>query len=697
MPPARSLDFALIGLANNAGYFSKTATETQAMLNAILGAAADALGRPELLNAPIAVTGFSLGGWVSTDLLNKIPERVLTAIPQHGGDRFNAPNPALARKVPLLYIPGSSDPLSATNGEISAANFVTYRGPAVPNGLAAFAVDWRTPHEPFNNQAWAMAWTWIAEIAALRYPPGQLPSTMPGNPLQLLDLTESSGWLGQRAYVTSTTGADRSSFVSIAPYASYAGNKADASWLPNEAVARAYRAFNSFDGLSRTEIPLQGPLSITGDAAPSSVIESDQVNLTQLTVWPLGSTITLQLSPRGFDAARAIVAVDFYDGATHLGTLTSPGAGGWNMTRVLNTRGIRSFTVVATDSAGSKSAAFRAVVVAAPYAIPERPLFQFDFNESGDQAFATGAKPVTATFVNSAGAPGDLHGEGGGGVSGKLHDRAFDNRASTGMGNAGTGGGLVVGDITSVDGLTSFTLQGWFKTDVAINGAGRVFEKNFGAGSSGFLLRAGTSPGQLVLQVNSRAVGSASAYGATGRWTFFAVTYDALKTSDNVRFFVGSDTTPVGSAGTYTLNGGSVIANTVIPNQIPLVVGNNSGTAGFANDRPFDGLLDNLRVFGAASGGRGILGLDALEQIRLCDLKGDELPAPGLSLAGIAPELGFRSGVGKAYQLQRSLTLEPGSWTAVSPVWEGAGGGLTIGDRAPVTSDRLFYRLLVSP
>lgn len=697
---ARSLDFALISAAGStAGYFTKPEDETRRMLDAILGGAADALGRPELVNAPIAVTGFSLGGWTSTDLRNKIPDRVITAIPQHGGRVLDTPDRAAARKVPLLYIPGSADTNPATNGQISAANFVTYRGSSEPNGLAAFAVDWLTPHEPFLNQSWALAWTWIAEIVALRYPPGELPSLEPGNPLRLLDLAEADGWLGQRAYVTSTTGADRSPFVPIAPRASYTGDKTTASWLPNETVARAYRALNSYDGDARTVIPRQGPLTIVGDAAPGAVVESDQIDLPQLTVWPVGSTITLRLDPREFDDVRPIVSVEFHDGATHLGTLTAQGPDGWSVTRQLTTRGIRSFTVVATDSAGNKSSAFRAVVVAAPHAIPERPLLQFEFNETGAQAVATGAKPVTATFVNAAGAPADLHGEAGGGVSGRAHDRAFDNRASTGMGSAGVGGGLPVGNIRALDGLTSFTLQGWFKTDVAINGAARIFEKNFGSGVTGILLRTGTSPGQLALQVNNRAVASAASYGATGQWVFFAVTYDALKSTNNVGFFVGSASAPVASAGVYTLDGGSVVSNTVRPNAIPLVIGNNSGTAGFANDRPFDGLLDNLRIFGAASGSRGLLTLEQLELIRRCDLRGEELPVPSLSPGENqdAPSLGFMSAVGRSYQLQRSLSLEAGVWTPAGPVWEGAGGELRLGDRAPVASDRVFYRLLVTP
>ena len=362
---ARSLGFALVGVGSNGGYTSISETEARASLNAILASAAAVTGRAEIVNAPIVSTGFSLGGFVSTEYANEVPERVIAAVGQRGSTAFLSNHAAESRNVPTLFIPGSLDTNGLTNPNVTASNFASWRA---NGGHAAYAVDWRTPHDTFVNQSWSMAWTWIAESIKLRYDEGIVPSTTAGNPVALADIPLESGWLGQRAYVTSTTGADRSSFVEIAPYSEYSQNPAQASWLPNEAVARAYQAMTSYDGnTTRTGIPLQGPLSIDGDAAPSSTIQPGQVNPPQLAVKNVGETITISVSPREFDDARSIVSMEYYDGDQLLGTQTNPNSSGWNWDHTLSTKGIHTLTVVATDSAGNKSSAFRTVVAAAEH------------------------------------------------------------------------------------------------------------------------------------------------------------------------------------------------------------------------------------------------------------------------------------------------------------------------------------------
>ena len=268
---ARALDVALIG-ADTGGYtaIGSSNAEAEVALDAILSAAAQAVARPELVNVPIAATGHSLGGFSTSKWASYLPRRVIAAVPQRGSTSPMGSDLAASLKVPYLVIVGSADPNSVTNpNTISKGDYARWRSATAPDGHAGFAVDWTIDHDSFGNQTWALAWVYIAEALKLRYPAGQLPSAISGQPLALNDIPLANGWLGQRAYVSSSTGADRSPFCQIAPYADYVGVKTDASWLPNETVARAYQAFNSFDGVgTRTGTPRQGPLAIVGAAAP---------------------------------------------------------------------------------------------------------------------------------------------------------------------------------------------------------------------------------------------------------------------------------------------------------------------------------------------------------------------------------------------------------------------------------------------
>jgi len=306
---ARSLGFAVIGTTQNTGYTSTTEAAARASLDAILSSAATATGRAELVNAPIVSTGFSLGAFVSTEWVRHVPERTLAIVAHRGGSSLTGgAHLADSRKVHSLMIPGSIDTNGLTNPAYMANWFKTFRDSTIPDGRAAYAIDWLTGHDSFTNQGWSMAWTWIAESIAQRYPAGQLPSLTPGNPLVLNDTEVSSGWLGERVYAMSANGSDYKSFPAVAPSASYSASAPGlASWLPNETVARVYRAFSSYDGLTGRAIPMQGPLAIVGDAAPGSEIQAGQVNPPQMAVLPLGSTIDIACDTRGFGGAEQAV------------------------------------------------------------------------------------------------------------------------------------------------------------------------------------------------------------------------------------------------------------------------------------------------------------------------------------------------------------------------------------------------------
>jgi autotransporter-associated beta strand protein len=323
---ARSLGCAVVGAGANAGYTSITESEARASLPAILAAAAVASGRPEIVNAPALFTGFSLGGFVSTEMANDVCERVVACVPQRGSSAFSSSQPAATRQVPVLFMPGSLDSNGLTSPGVTDGIFEVWRS---DGGRSAYAMDWLAGHDTFVNQGWSLAWVWLAECLALRYPEGT-PSVEPGNPVTLADIPLESGWLGHRPYTTSSTGQDYSAHADIAPYAAYTGAVAAASWLPNEAVARAYQAQTSFDGVTtRAEIPLQGPLAIIGAAKPSSTIQPGQTNPPQMAVLPVGEAFDIEVDTRGFGREDVTLAPQNLLGNGDFAQWTSGTPDGW--------------------------------------------------------------------------------------------------------------------------------------------------------------------------------------------------------------------------------------------------------------------------------------------------------------------------------------------------------------------------------
>lgn len=243
----------------------------------------------------------------------------------------------------------------------------------------------------------------------------------------------------------------------------------------------------------------------------------------------------------------------------------------------------------------------------------------YNFNQTGTSVANSGTSTEALTLANSAGVATDLHSADALGVSGQPGDRAFDNSTATAMGNIGTGGyGKTTSAIaTDLGALKSFTIQGWYKTDGSVIGAGAQLV-NFKNGNSGFLVNA-SNTGNLSLEVNGvGAYGSGSAYSAVSEWTFFAVTYDGTKATSNVKFYVGSTASSVTLAYTLNLNGGTM----VLPGgTTALGIGNNYISPG----RPFDGLIDDVRVFGSTTDTTGVLSLTELESIRSLDV----VPEPG--------------------------------------------------------------------
>jgi hypothetical protein len=246
------------------------------------------------------------------------------------------------------------------------------------------------------------------------------------------------------------------------------------------------------------------------------------------------------------------------------------------------------------------------------------PLLEYRFNDTGTTSASTGFNPAPLTLRSFGGAATDLHapnlGVGGAG------DTAFDNRASA---NSFGGWAEQSGDLDAFDGLLSFTITGWFKTDgtTGINNDQQLI-------NNGWSLRAqGNDPGNLDLQVIG-AGGAADAqsggafnvpgpYSQTQEWVFFAVTYDGGLTSNNVKFYQGSQTSGSTLVATRSLNVGASTNG-----SDTLYIGNYG-----SGDRAFDGLLDDIRLYGSKTNSAGVLTPLDLEVIRQIDVA--NVPEPG--------------------------------------------------------------------
>ncbi|MGE9293324.1 MAG: LamG-like jellyroll fold domain-containing protein, partial [Puniceicoccales bacterium] len=218
---------------------------------------------------------------------------------------------------------------------------------------------------------------------------------------------------------------------------------------------------------------------------------------------------------------------------------------------------------------------------------------------------------VGSVMLDADKKPIDLRGPEGSGLGA---GRPLDNTAALGMGGnnktPGAGPQLKLSKGSElIGGAHSFTLQGWYRTEAGqapgnyarIFATARVtcnFDNNDGRG--------------LSISVNRMAgLCTDGAYRVADKWIFFAITYNGTKNTDNLLYYVGSQSEPVRLVARLNLPSGPVSTG----GSQPLTVGNLS-----SGDRPFDGLLDNFRLWVDKSGTGAVLSESQLEQVRESDL-----------------------------------------------------------------------------
>ena len=207
------------------------------------------------------------------------------------------------------------------------------------------------------------------------------------------------------------------------------------------------------------------------------------------------------------------------------------------------------------------------------------------------------------------------------------------------------GAGIYVdgGDADKLDGLPDFTLSAWINLQALPSGNLRIMSKQGGTPFPGFTWNVADPPegnaSRTAANFGLRLfIGGETAFAfdpapsglnidAENKWTFIAVSYDGASSADNVKYYVGSPSTPAALASTTT-----VLAGTVVGSAAKFGVGYTDAAP--AADTAPPGYLDDLRVYS------GVLDLSELDLVRVANI-----PEPstfGLLAAGFAVAAGRR-------------------------------------------------------
>jgi PKD repeat protein len=187
--------------------------------------------------------------------------------------------------------------------------------------------------------------------------------------------------------------------------------------------------------------------------------------------------------------------------------------------------------------------------------------------------------------------------------------------------------------IKALEGLRSFTIMGWANpSSLKIGSGGNRIAFNLNYNHSGFDLVC-LKDGRLRLAVNEwpdRIKNDSSPKKLRiSQWTFFAVTYDATKSKNNVHWYFGNAVTAaeLERSTTYSLwiapYTAAQLDRTTTYNRGPTGKGSGTLTVGNYNesiqrrhgkDRQFRGKLHGIQVFGSRIGPRGALPLNVVRE-----------------------------------------------------------------------------------
>lgn len=250
--------------------------------------------------------------------------------------------------------------------------------------------------------------------------------------------------------------------------------------------------------------------------------------------------------------------------------------------------GVHTVTLKVTDSNGASATAYARVVTDRDVM---RPI-------------------VRAGFTDDELPSLKLHGTAKRGAGGSL---LFPDGAPWGWAQAGET------PLEDLRGLRSFTISGWLRpTSLKIGPGGNriAFCLNRDADGIDLVCHA---DGRLRLSVNGwpDRIKNDSSPGklVVGKWTFFAVTYDAGRSQENVGWYFSLPIESPDEAD-VTLDTRTSYNNGPVGTELRgLAIGNfNETMHGAGMDRQFRGEIRGLQVFGSRVGGRGAMGLEDIKR-----------------------------------------------------------------------------------
>jgi dienelactone hydrolase len=213
----RAHGFAIIGTITPATPVSLY-TDIQMALQDV----ANRIGHNELAQAPLLIMGHSRGGCMAYQLALQASDQVIGVLPLASSGVDPCLDGSLDPSVPVYMVVGETDLPG-----IRPASTGAFQSHRALGGLWALAIEAGAAHQwPVSNDA---IFGWAEAVTARR-----LPETfVPGVPVQLRAVSESSGWL-----------ADQTSHA-IAPFGCFTGDKKAASWVPTEQNARHWQSVSS--------------------------------------------------------------------------------------------------------------------------------------------------------------------------------------------------------------------------------------------------------------------------------------------------------------------------------------------------------------------------------------------------------------------------------------------------------------------
>lgn len=261
-------------------------------------------------------------------------------------------------------------------------------------------------------------------------------------------------------------------------------------------------------------------------------------------------------------------------------------------------------------------------------------LVEFKFDD-GSLA-NTGTLGGIGTFVAGPNGQNAVIGAGLSGIG-----QGMDNSSAPDFGAAGgSGGTLTFPSHTGYANLTSYTVSGFYK----------IPEQNSAlAGTNGahlFRIKSGANPdvyyelgrigndGHGTPDFSTRQIWGPTDSDGTfqdNAWVFFAMTYDGAGGADNVKYYgANSLNSTVQQLATGTLAGpstGNVSSGIDIGNT-------------FGGIRPFDGLLDNIRLHGSKTDATGALDLATLQGLATAGFnEANGGGGPAVNLASLSPSV----------------------------------------------------------